>query len=61
MAEQLAHHDSTFMKLDSFYATIQNHSDSLELLCKNQSEPFDLLRTSLASQQTIMVEIMVKL
>ncbi|XP_039138145.1 uncharacterized protein LOC120275588 [Dioscorea cayenensis subsp. rotundata] len=61
MADQLARHDSVFAKIDSLCSTVQHHSESFEAIRKSNSESFDLLRTSMASQQAVMAEMMVKL
>lgn len=50
MAEQLTRHNFVLTKLDSLCSTIQQHSES-----------FDVIRSSLATQQTVMAEMMVKL
>ena len=61
IADQLARHDSVFSRFDSLCSTVQQQSESFELLQKNHSESIDILRSSLATQQTVMAEMMVKL
>ncbi|KAH7668467.1 hypothetical protein IHE45_11G012800 [Dioscorea alata] len=61
MAEQLARHDAVITKIDTLYSTVQHYSDSFEILWKSNSESLDILRSSLAAQQTVMAEMMVKL
>lgn len=61
MADQLARHDFVFTKIKSLCSTVQHHSESFEVIRKSNLESFDLLRTSMASQQAVMAEMMVKL
>lgn len=61
MAEQLARHDVALTKLDSLCSTVQHHFEAFDILRKTQTESFDTLRTSLASQQAVMAEMLVKL
>lgn len=61
MAEQIAKHDSVLAKLDSLCSTVQQHSESFEFIRKNNAESFNLLRSSMVSQQAMMAEMMVKL
>ena len=72
MAEHLARHESVISKLDALCSTVQQHSDSFDLMRKTHTEAFDLmrkthtksfdfLRNSLSAQQTIMADMMHKL
>lgn len=61
MAAQLARHEVVITKIDTLYSTVQHHLDSFELMRKSHSKSFDILRSSLAVQQMVMAEMMVKL
>lgn len=61
LADQLARHDSVFAKIDSLCSIVQLHAESFDLLRKSHSESFDFLRNSLAAQQAVMTDMMVKL
>ena len=55
--EQLARHDSILTKLDSFCTTVQQHSTMMS----QHTETLDMVQKSLATQQSIMAEMMLKL
>ena len=57
IAEQLSRHDAIFTKLDTVCTTVQQHSDNFDNIHKS----FDSLHRSLASQQTVMADLMVKI
>ena len=57
MNEQLARHDSILTKLDSFCTTVQQHSTMMS----QHTETLDMVQKSLATQQSIMAEMMLKL